>query len=85
MKSTSGYSLGAEFNGADQVSNSIFKTEITPKVSFANMTFVAKLFSNYKLGRNPLRSARSSSGRAKKDASRSARTSPSANATLRET
>jgi general secretion pathway protein D len=50
MKSTSGYSLGAEFKGAEQVSNSIFKTELTPKVSFANMTFVAKLFSDYKLG-----------------------------------
>ena len=50
MKSSSGYTLGAEFKGAEQVSNSIFKTELTPKVSFANMTFVAKLFSDYKLG-----------------------------------
>jgi len=50
MKSSSGYSLGAEFKGAEQVTNSIFKTELTPKVSFANMTFVAKLFSDYKLG-----------------------------------
>lgn len=50
MKSTGDYSLGAEFNGADEVSRSIFKTEVTPKVKFANMNFMAKLFSDYKLG-----------------------------------
>jgi type IV pilus assembly protein PilQ len=50
MKSTSNYTLGAEFNGATDVSKSIFKTELTPKVSFANMNFVARLFSDYKLG-----------------------------------
>jgi type IV pilus assembly protein PilQ len=50
MKSTSNYSLSAEFNGGANVSNSIFKTEVTPKMSFANMNFVAKLFSDYKLG-----------------------------------
>jgi type IV pilus assembly protein PilQ len=50
MKSTSDISVGAEFNGADNVSNAIFKTEVTPKVKFANMNFVAKFFSDYKLG-----------------------------------
>ncbi len=50
MKSTSDVAIGAEFNGADNVSNAIFKTEVTPKVKFANMNFVAKFFSDYKLG-----------------------------------
>jgi general secretion pathway protein D len=50
MKSTSDYTAAAEFNGAENVSNSIFKTEVTPKMSFANINFVAKLFSDYKLG-----------------------------------
>ena len=50
MKSTSDLSIGAEFTGADNVSNEIFKTEVTPKVKFANMNFVAKFFSDYKLG-----------------------------------
>jgi type IV pilus assembly protein PilQ len=50
MKSTSDLSVGAEFAGADNVSNAIFKTEVTPKVKFANMNFVAKFFSDYKLG-----------------------------------
>jgi len=50
MKSTQDYTAAVEFNGAENVSNSIFKTEVTPKVSFANINFVAKLFSDYKLG-----------------------------------
>ena len=50
MKSTSDLSVGVEFAGADNVTSSIFKTEITPKVKFANMNFVAKFFSDYKLG-----------------------------------
>ena len=50
MKSTGDYSIGAEFNGAEEVSKNIFKTEVTPKVKFANMNFVAKFFSDYKLG-----------------------------------
>jgi general secretion pathway protein D len=50
MKSTQNYSLSSEFAGADNVGNNIFKTEVTPKMSFANITFVAKLFSDYKLG-----------------------------------
>lgn len=50
MKSTQNYSAAAEFNAADAVTNSIFKTEVTPKMSFANINFVAKLFSDYKLG-----------------------------------
>jgi type IV pilus assembly protein PilQ len=50
MKSTSDLDFAAEFNGADNVSTKIFKTELTPKVSFANMTFLLNLFSDYKLG-----------------------------------
>ena len=50
MKSTSDLDFGASFNGADAVSNKIFKAELTPKVSFANMTFLLNLFSDYKLG-----------------------------------
>lgn len=50
MKSTQDYSAAVDFKGGDNVSNNIFKTEITPKVSFASINFVAKLFSDYKLG-----------------------------------
>jgi type IV pilus assembly protein PilQ len=50
MKSTKDVDITSSFLGADQVSTEIFKTEVTPKVSFANMAFIAKLFSNYELG-----------------------------------
>jgi hypothetical protein len=50
MKSTNDYSLTSSFAGADKVSDQIFKTELTPKVSFANMNFLAKFFANYTLG-----------------------------------
>jgi len=50
MKSTSDYAVGADFKAADEVSKGIFKTEVTPKVKFANLNFVAKFFSDYKLG-----------------------------------
>jgi len=50
MKSTKDADIAFNFQGADKVSSEIFKTEITPKVSFANITFIAKIFSNYQLG-----------------------------------
>ena len=50
MKSTSDYSVDASFKAADQVSSQIFKTQVTPKVSFANIDFLAQFFSNYSLG-----------------------------------
>jgi general secretion pathway protein D len=50
MKSTSDYTVDAAFSAADRVSSTIFKTQITPKVSFANMDFIAQFFSNYDLG-----------------------------------
>jgi general secretion pathway protein D len=49
-KSTADADIGVNFVGADNVGTEIFKTEITPKVSFATMSFLLKLFSNYKLG-----------------------------------
>jgi general secretion pathway protein D len=50
MKSTKDVDIAASFTGGDRVSSEIFKTEVTPKVSFANMTFIANIFSNYQLG-----------------------------------
>jgi type IV pilus assembly protein PilQ len=50
MKSTNDVLIDSKFSGADRVSDEMFKTEITPKVSFASMSFVAQLFSDYKLG-----------------------------------
>jgi general secretion pathway protein D len=50
MKSTKDYTVDATFSGADRVSSNIFKTEVTPKVSFANLNFVAQFFSNHDLG-----------------------------------
>jgi len=50
MKSTSNVDINGSFSGATQVTNNIFKAEVTPHVSFANMDFIANLFSNYQLG-----------------------------------
>ncbi len=50
MKSTNDFSINSDFGGASKVSSEIFKTEITPKVSFANISVLAKMFSNYELG-----------------------------------
>ncbi len=50
MKSTKDYSAAVEFAGGDNLSNGIFKADITPKMSFANINVVAQLFSDYKLG-----------------------------------
>jgi general secretion pathway protein D len=50
MKSNTNFTVASEFNGAGEVQSEIFKTELTPKVKFANMNLVAKLFSNYNLG-----------------------------------
>lgn len=50
MKSTNDFALDASFSGADKVTTDLFKVEVTPKVSFANMNFLVKLFSNYSLG-----------------------------------
>ncbi|MBM2839521.1 MAG: pilQ [Bacteroidetes bacterium] len=50
MKSTTDYAVDASFLAADRVSSNIFKAEVTPKVSFANLNFLAQFFSNYDLG-----------------------------------
>jgi type IV pilus assembly protein PilQ len=43
-------SIGSGFAGADQVSQEMFDLQVTPNVSFANMDFLLRLFSDYKLG-----------------------------------
>ena len=50
MKSTTDLTVDATLNASDKVSDKIFKAEVTPKVSFANLKFVAQLFGNYDLG-----------------------------------
>jgi general secretion pathway protein D len=50
MKSTSNVDINSAFLGATQVTSTIFKTEVTPHVSFANMDFIVNIFSNYDLG-----------------------------------
>lgn len=50
MKSTSDYTISSSFGGADKMANNIFKTEVTPKVSFANIDVLAQVFSTYNLG-----------------------------------
>ena len=50
MKSTTNVDVNAAFQGATQVTSTIFKAQVTPHLTFANLDFVAQLFSNYQLG-----------------------------------
>jgi general secretion pathway protein D len=50
MKSTADVTVNSELLAADKVTDKMFKTEVVPKVSFANIQFIAQLFSNYNLG-----------------------------------
>jgi type IV pilus assembly protein PilQ len=50
MKSNKDMSTTMTFGGAGRVTDDIFKAELTPKLSFANITAVAKVFSSYNLG-----------------------------------
>lgn len=50
MKSTNDLSVSSEFLAADKVSDKMFKLDVVPKVSFANMEFLLRMFSNYSLG-----------------------------------
>ncbi len=50
MKSNKDVSINSEFSGADRVTSDIFRLEATPKISFANLSAVARLFSSYDLG-----------------------------------
>jgi general secretion pathway protein D len=50
MKSTSNVAVAADATFGSRVSSDIFKVEVTPKLSYANMTFLARFFSNYDAG-----------------------------------
>ncbi len=50
MKSNKDVSVNSTFGGADRVTNDIFQTDFIPKISFANISTVAKMFSSYDLG-----------------------------------
>lgn len=50
MKSTNDFSVDASFTGADKMANNVFQAQVTPKLSFANIDVLAKLFSSYNLG-----------------------------------
>ncbi len=50
MKSNKDVTVNSSFSGADKVSNDMFDFAVTPKLSFANISAVAKLFSSYELG-----------------------------------
>ncbi len=50
MKSNKDVSVNSSFGGAGKVTNDIFKIEATPKLSFANISVVAKVFASYDLG-----------------------------------
>ncbi len=50
MKSNKDISINSTFSAADKVSNDIFQLEATPKISFANISAVARVFSSYDLG-----------------------------------
>ncbi len=50
MKSNKDVTVNSTFGGADKVSNEMFDLAVTPKLSFANISAVAKVFSSYELG-----------------------------------
>ncbi len=50
MKSNKDVTLNSSFAAADKVSDGILSVAATPKLSFANITAVAKIFSSYDLG-----------------------------------
>jgi general secretion pathway protein D len=50
MKSTRDYTVDAGLRAADRVSNNIFEASVTPKLSFANIDVLARVFSTYDLG-----------------------------------
>jgi len=50
MKTTADYTADVTFSGGDRVSSSVFEADVTPKVSFANMNFLARFFSSRDLG-----------------------------------
>ncbi|MBP1647680.1 MAG: pilQ [Bacteroidetes bacterium] len=50
MKNTSNVDVIASLASADKMTNEIFEAGITPKLSFANIDILAKVFSGYNLG-----------------------------------
>ena len=50
MKSTSNVDVNATFGGASKLTDEIFEAQVTPKLSFATIDVVAKMFSSYNLG-----------------------------------
>jgi len=50
MKSTNNVDVSASLAAADKMTNSVFQAQVTPKLSFANIDILAKLFSGYNLG-----------------------------------
>jgi general secretion pathway protein D len=50
MKSTSDFDITAQNFAGGEMSKTLFKTEVTPKLSFANINLVGNLFSTYNLG-----------------------------------
>jgi general secretion pathway protein D len=50
MKSTSTVDLALGMTSADKMTNEIFNAAVMPKLSFANIDVLAKMFSNYELG-----------------------------------
>jgi general secretion pathway protein D len=50
MKSNKDITVNSTFGGSSRVSSDIFELDVTPKLSFANISAVAKVFSNYDLG-----------------------------------
>lgn len=50
MKSTNDYTVSMGSSFADQLIATAFKVDVTPKLSFANIDVLARIFSNYNLG-----------------------------------
>ena len=50
MKNTSNVDVIASLASADKMTNEVFEAGITPKLSFANIDILAKVFSGYNLG-----------------------------------
>ncbi len=50
MKSNKDVAVTTQFGGASQVTNNIFNVNVTPKLSFANITAVAKVFATHDIG-----------------------------------
>jgi type IV pilus assembly protein PilQ len=50
MKSNKDIVVNSTFGGADRVTNDIFEVQATPKLSFANVSAVARVFATHDLG-----------------------------------